>query len=317
MADAGSSATVGGVAVTVRRWPLLPEAARRVLPVRVRLVHAETPASLWSRLARANHLAAPGLRRALPDGQRGRARGELSELAVLSGYPVELLARVLIRHDDGTRELRRACPRCLARRGITRPVEVRCAVHRPLCRRHRRWLSPVGPFGHPDGPVIRPLDLAAVPDVLTAQRRHTQLIRHHRDDDRALLRAWWEAQYVLLRWTAHSDWPQHRTRRLRPFVDLDHWRISEYNPIMAMANYPETVTLTGLLTDPAWTEQLIERGAAGWQQFTIEVARRLRFGHRPDHGGWEPLRRIVDQRVRAAQFWRRWGHLGIGVSMPG
>ena len=57
-----------------------------------------------------------------------------------------------------------ACRRCAARRGIHQPVPVHLPAHHKVCTRHGIWLSDAG---QPQ------LDLAACPEIITAQHRAT------------------------------------------------------------------------------------------------------------------------------------------------
>lgn len=65
-------------------------------------------------------------------------------------------------------------------------------------------------------------------------------------------------------------------------------RVYEHHPLIALVNYPETVTLMGILADPHWIEQATRRGRAGLDRFHSEVRHRLRINYEPYH--WrEPL----------------------------
>ena len=60
-----------------------------------------------------------------------------------------------------------ACRRCAARRGIHQPVPVHLPAHDKVCTRHGIWLSDAG---QPH------LDLAACPEIITAQHRASRLL---------------------------------------------------------------------------------------------------------------------------------------------
>lgn len=144
----------------------------RALPVPVALVRHEDRESLLSRLATANHLNFHDLRDLLPrlTGTPSRTI-DTAALAALTGQPVQQLRDLLPDRDTSRFDERRtACRRCLARRGITSTVFIHAPSHQPVCRRHRRWL-PTRSMNIEDQ-----YDLRRLPEILNAQRRHTQLI---------------------------------------------------------------------------------------------------------------------------------------------
>lgn len=249
----------------------------RPLPVGVPLVAGEDYRSLMRRLARANHLPLPDLRDVLPE-PAGTELISMAGLAALVGQPVERLAQLLDTRPRGWFGTdRRACQRCMARRGILDPVIVRTANYRPICRRHRRWLS-----HRPERPEDE-FDLQAVPEILIAQRRHARLVIAHQHS-LDVADTYGSAWHILHRWTERDDWSTHRLRRLGQFFDTARYRVYERHPLIALVNYPETVALARILADPRWVEQATGRGRPGLDRFHAEIRRRLRIDYEPYHG---------------------------------
>lgn len=247
----------------------------RPLPIAVPLVAGEDHTSLTRRLARANHLPLRDLRDVLPEPINIAG---LAVLAVLAGQPVGRLTQMLdTRPRSWSLADRRACRRCMAHRGILDPVVVRVAHHQPICRRHRQWLS-----HRPERPEDE-FDLHAVPEILIAQRRHVRLVVAHQHST-DIAHAYGNARHILHRWTEREDWPTHRQRRLGHFFDTSRYRVHAHHPLVALVNYPETIALTRILTDPHWIEQATRRGRAGLDQFHTEVRHRLRIDYEPYHG---------------------------------
>ena len=198
---------------------------------------------------------------------------DLAQLAKLSGHRLEQLQRLIAtRPSVHGRHLLVACRFCTVRRGITNPVVISAGDHQQVCRRHRRWLARRG------DPVGEQFDLSAVPDVLTANRRHRRLLHQHGP---AEMRAvFGTAAHILFRWTARGNWPEHRDRRVGHFYDLSRWRLTEHHPLIPLANYPETVALAGLLIDTGAAIEPIWRDEASLEQFCTQLSRRLRIRYR-------------------------------------
>ena len=242
--------------------------ARR-LPVWVPLVRAETLDSYLGRLATANHLD-PGQLRAHLGMRTRRAPPDLDRLAAMTGHPAHRLAGVLAdaRPLPGRSRLapligRLACHRCTARRGIT--GDVYCAdVDQRVCRRHRRWLG--GPLDN----TAYQYDLNALPEVLRAQRRHYRLLHRHGADHGRMAIYW--ASSIIERWTQRGDCGEHGQPRLAAH------RAAHPEPdasLLAMANYPEIVTLAGVLASPHWSAIANADYRRDRLPFELEVARRL------------------------------------------
>lgn len=222
----------------------------RRLPVAVPLVRDEMIDSYLRRVAGANHLDTRDLTSYLdaPAGARGPHRFE--RLAAMTGHHIDRLRDMLAtavhpRHQHQ----REACHRCTARRGIHTSVQLVAPTYITTCPRHRRWL-PAGYY--PSGAQY---DLADLPEILTAQRRHLQLIREHGIDEAAGFVSY--SRHITDRWTHRRDWAQHRERRLSRFLDPTTTWVSQAHPLIEMVNYPETVALARIFATPRWTEQAI------------------------------------------------------------
>lgn len=247
----------------------------RALPIPVPLIPGEGHRSLLDRLARANHLALLDLRDVLPEPV-GVELVSLAGIAALAGHPIDDVRRALDAvprtHHAGPRL---GCSRCLARRGVTAPAVVTVLPHQPLCRRHRRWLATPQHHAYQEE-----YDLAPVPEVLRAQRRHAAAARA-RPQETALAHG--QAWHILQRWADRGDWSVHRDRRLAHFLDTSRYRINPAHPLITMVNYPETVTLARLLADPHWIRQATNAGLAGLEVFHDEVRRCLQIDYEPYH----------------------------------
>lgn len=253
------------------------------LPIAVPLVRAESHSSLVTRLASANHVPIEDMRQLLAWSPGGRA-ADLSRMASLTGHPVEHVKQVLsVRTPRRPCELRLACRRCMARRGIHQPVEIHTATHQYVCSCHRRWLAPVHALG------TQEYSLGGLPEVIAAHRRHLRLIRRHR---RCGERLFDDARHILFRWTERRDWPEHRESRLGRLGEDGYW-LFEHHPLITLINYPETVALAELLA--GWSASPTEDIADVRDRLAAEVRRRLRIGYAPYHG-WDPLLRWADQQ---------------------
>ncbi len=243
----------------------------RRLPMTVPLVRDETLNSYLARLAAANHLHHGELTDYL-NGPAHRPTGHrLDRLGAMTGHPPSRLHDVLA-ITASRRQRRQACRRCTAARGIRSTVHLAAPAHHPLCRRHRRWL--------PDEyfPGVHQYDLREVPEILTAHRRHLRLVHHHGPHAADTVA---DAAYITQNWARRGDWPQHRNRRLRRYLDPDqHW-ISNLHPLITMVNYPETIALAQLLATPPSAQLAISDDPADVARFNAHVRHRLRIPYQP------------------------------------
>lgn len=193
-----------------------------ILPRSVAPITGETLLSYLTRLADANHLTLAEVLAPLPpwfstkiNNRDDRARHHmlvpataeaLSALAHLASRTPTSLARALpaFSATDARNPTRAttACHRCAARRGIHQPVPVHLPIHHKVCTRHGVWLG--GDTGQPH------LDLAACPEIITAQHRVDRLLRRHTPQQLML------AQQAAV--NATPPWPAS------PAAIAFHWR---------------------------------------------------------------------------------------------
>jgi hypothetical protein len=158
------------------------------LPRSVTPVTGEALISYLTRLALANHLTLAEVLTVLPSwfstkisNSDDRAQHHmlipaadeaLRALARLTSATPASLARALPAFGTADQHspvrATTACRRCAARRGIHQPVPVHRPAHHKVCTRHGIWLSDAG---QPQ------LDLAACPEIITAQYRANRLLR--------------------------------------------------------------------------------------------------------------------------------------------
>ena len=208
-----------------------------------------------SRLADANHLDLLELTQALDDPAAvildpGRRRGHQQErLAAAAAQPLARIAPLYwdgaglyLSDPDGFRQLRPACRRCTARRGITGPIACRLPPHQTLCRRHRLWTGPAARTH------AAQLDISQLPEILQAQRRHlAQLHRHPWQDVDTAISAATQAIYQALRGGTWIPGQRQRLDQLAPGT----WEQalagvlggSPGHPAVEIAIYPDVVWL--------------------------------------------------------------------------
>lgn len=172
--------------------------------------------------------ALPELREYSPDKPQDRPHGQAHDLA-LAGRT---------RAFADVTEQRPACRRCTAGRGITGEV-LRWVRHdQNVCLQHRLWIGP---------DVIAPreqVDLTDLPDVVHAQRRHSNLIRRR---GQAVVHAAFRDAVTILRQAVQPTAATGRLARItgaRPSAEPHPW--------LPLLTYPETVALASLLAQPRW-----------------------------------------------------------------
>jgi len=237
----------------------MPEtAALRALPVRVRPFPAETIGSFLSRLGHANsipiphllHLAGiqlPDVRSFSPatDDRLGWPEAAPSRIAALAGRPLAVLQAALpaltgpaaIGPPSSTLgrggQLIRACPHCAAAKNIVETVLLRGRPQDYLCLRHRLWHR--GPNN---------INLAAVPEVVHAQRRHQRRMSCHRAGD--IARAHHDAEEIIGVWQ-DDDFPELTDR----WLERRHRLTGGYAPAgpdsTAVVTHPELLTVVQIL----------------------------------------------------------------------
>lgn len=119
-------------------------------------------------------------------------------------------------------------------------VPVHLPVHDKVCTRHGIWLSDA------DQPH---LDLAACPEIITAQHRANRLLRRYTAQQLTL--AYQAAARTIPAWPASpADIPFHWRHRLLILQTINHHRgiPTDHDPYTHAAIYPDAITLaTGTL----------------------------------------------------------------------
>ncbi len=224
----------------------LPALRLRPLPRTVAPLHNESQDSYIERLARANRMIPLELREHLTDPGRIRP-GELplpATLAQLAGQPLDRLLLAL--PDLATPELagkipsRRdrlhpgwkiqpACRLCLAAKGV------RYARHwvppgTTICPRHQRWTGAHG----------QQFDIAALPEITHAHRRHRRIIRRH--GWRPAARAMDQAASICWTWWDNHQHTEALDRR-QAILRRPAWPGNQHALTLTACAYPDIVAL--------------------------------------------------------------------------
>jgi len=276
----------------------------RPLPVPLRPANHETLASYLRRLANANDVPDHDLLQHLQNS-RGRHRSvDVDRLAAATGRPTRVLRLALpeLRNvyerslavrsgcevDLVVLQIRPACRRCTAAHAGGQ-VECWQAPEINLCMRHRLWI------GNGVGNPARQLDISWLPEILSAQRRHLNLLRRH--GRRQVTLAHSEAWQICLRWQERRDHQQRIRHRMRAFAmdglpddaDLPH--------LVHAAIYPELVALTSLLAADYWRLLAGSADDDERHQFRREVSRRIGQSYR-FRGTDDPMERWMFEQRR-------------------
>ena len=233
-----------------------------VLPRSVTPITGEELISYLTRLAHANHLTLTEVLAVLPSwfstkisNQDDRARHHmlipaaaeaLRALAHLTGTPPASLTRALPAFGTaGAHSPVRAttaCHRCAARHGIHQPVPVHLPAHYKVCTRHSIWLSDAG---QPQ------LDLAACPEIITAQHQASRLLRRHTPQE--LMLAYQAAAKAVPPWPPSlAAIPLHWRHRLLILQTANHryGTPTEHDAYTHAAIYPDAIALTAAALSP-------------------------------------------------------------------
>jgi hypothetical protein len=232
------------------------------LPRPVTPVTGEVLISYLTRLAHANHLTLTEVLAVLPSwfstkisNRDDRAQHHmlipaaaeaLRALAHLTGTTPAGLARALPAFGTaGTHSPVRAttaCHRCAARHGIHQPVPVHLPAHHKVCTRHGIWLSDAG---QPQ------LDLAACPEIITAQHQASRLLR--RCTPQELMLAYQAAATAIPPWPASpAAIPLHWRHRLLTLqtVNHHHGTPTDHDAYTHAAIYPDAVAIAAAALRP-------------------------------------------------------------------
>jgi hypothetical protein len=226
-----------------------------VLPRPVTPLTGEALISYLTRLALANHLTLTEVLAILPSwfstkiGNRDdRAQHHMlipgaaeavRALARLTGTAPASLARALpaLAAADTHSPVRAttACRRCAARHGIDQPVPVHLPAHHKVCTRHGIWLSDAG---QPQ------LDLAACPEIITAQHQVSRLLR--RCTPQELMLAYQAAARAIPPWpSSPAAIPLHWRHRLLTLQTVNHryGTPADLDAYTHAAIYPDAIAL--------------------------------------------------------------------------
>jgi hypothetical protein len=233
-----------------------------VLPRSVTPITGEQLIFYLTRLARANHLTLIEVLDVLPSwfstktsNRDDRAQHHmlipaaaeaLHALAHLTGTAPASLARALPAFGTaGARNPVRAttaCHRCAARHGIHQPVPVHLPAHHKVCTRHGIWLSDAH---QPQ------LDLAACPEIITAQHRANRLLRRYTPQE--LMLAYQAAARAIPPWPpSPAALPHHWRHRLLTLQTANHryGTPTDHDAYTHAAIYPDAITLTTAALNP-------------------------------------------------------------------
>jgi hypothetical protein len=239
----------------------------RPLPRQVRPVQNEITVSFVRRLARANHIRPDELIKHL-DAWMSTSGRDISisaqKLADASGIDVRRLLQALpllqvqaplsesgeeLREpqEPSTRrmsaELRLACRRCMAAKGIFSAVTVLAWADKNLCRRHQLWT------GHGVTSIEDQADIASIPEIGQAQARISRLARHR--GPQGIWHSYRTAEDIIDWSSRESSSQTARQERLRHFLassatgrlprSYDH-----------ASYYPEVAGVLSVITSPYW-----------------------------------------------------------------
>lgn len=248
---------------------MTPPADRRrkghPLPRRVRPVQNETTYSFIRRLAHANHIRADKLieyldawmntngrdisisPQSLADAARIDVRHLLRALPQLQVQAPRSEEELLELREPSARrmsaELRPACRRCMAAKGIFTAVTVLAWTDTNLCLRHQLWT------GHGVTGVEDQADIAGIPEIGQAQTRLSRLCRH-----RGPLDIWYSYETA----EAVIDWSSREASSLTARQErLRHLLASSATGRLPRSYdyacyYPEVVGILGVITSPYW-----------------------------------------------------------------
>ena len=135
-----------------------------------------------------------------------------------------------------------ACRRCAARHGIHQPVPVHLPVHHKVCTRHGIWLSDAG---QPQ------LDLAACPEIITAQHRASRLLRRYTPQE--LMLAYQAASRAIPPWPPSlAAIPLHWRHRLLTLQTANqrYGTPTGHDTYTHAAIYPDAIASTAAALNP-------------------------------------------------------------------
>uniref|UniRef100_UPI00036307EB Helicase associated domain protein n=1 Tax=Streptomyces canus TaxID=58343 RepID=UPI00036307EB len=164
------------------------------------------------------------------------------------------------------------CRLCTATRtGRTKPARLYLQPHTRVCPRHQRWM--LGTHWIDGAPAdTEQVDLTGLPEIVTAHRRHLQLLRHRPNTAarafevaHAVVISWWAQQ-----WPEEEQWPHRELQLTAKGADPGWWRLL----VRDVVTYPEAVALTRVLADERTMRRLFE-DTRGHLPHTLAYAPRL------------------------------------------
>lgn len=267
----------------IRRLPITVRPAQQETVTsyvrRLAALHSIGYRDLWQHLSASVPYSGTSKRRQLIVAQR---------LVAATGHQLAALAHAMPELRDPAprwRELRhlpqRACPVCTARHPGG-PVVRFFAHHEFVCTRHGYWIGPPVPTI----PDLRPRQLARlVPELVTAQRRHTRLLR--RRGWRHVFNAFDVSIAVCVdrRFQQRIDVPGRRSWQER--IDLLIPTRTRFNTsVFLAAFYPEIVNLARLFCSPTWRAVARRALTSAEHRLTITAEISRQIGPEPVPHNW-------------------------------
>ncbi|MCX4661089.1 hypothetical protein [Streptomyces uncialis] len=249
----------------------------RPLPRPLKPFPQETKHSFLGRLAAAN--AMPVNRIQQPSRWLPSRLNSIDQLSVLSGQPRTSIQHAIPQWEKQPGNFpqgplaatpRWACRRCVARRTGNPDERVKIWMsnyHDQVCISHRLWI------GRAVETPANQFDVAGLPEVVGAQRRHYRLLRHYGPD---LLNPCYVQcsglWHALLRHGYLLDDRTHRLARLRPRSSrtVRPWDSERYAAV-----YPEIVKTMVLYASPQWRGLAASSDEEDFRAFHTEFIRRL------------------------------------------
>ncbi|MCZ7459475.1 hypothetical protein [Streptomyces sp. WMMC940] len=279
----------------------------RPLPRPLKPFPQETEASFLARLAAANAMPIQRIQR--PSHWLASRLDPIGQLSVLSGQTRTAIEYAIPRWEPqawnvpkGSFEAtpRWACRRCVARRTGNQDQGVMIWMskhHDQVCLPHRLWIGRAV-----EAPAYQ-FDLADLPEIVAAQRRHYRLLRRYGPH---VLNTCYEQSsrfwHTLLRHGYRISERSHRLARLQPRPERS---VRPWDPKRYAAVYPEIVKTMVLYAAPHWRSLAMSSSEDDFRAFHAEFTRRLP-NERPLRTAAKPwfvhqLRVIADTIQEAAE----------------
>lgn len=302
-----------------RVWNLERRKAVRRLPDGVAPFPQETRASYERRLVHANDMTIAQLRRRTA---LKYAQGDLPQIySSLTGRPPQTFVYAMPEVAAASATLvppgvaagrlplewhvrSGACRHCVAASGATGWVEVFRADDRSVCVRHQVWIGT-------DHRYTEQVDIARLPEILAAYRRHRNLCRRYGRP--AVATAFRDAATITRSWIGGRCYTSAAVRRLETVTKLQLASVGPREPFTDLLTYPESVGLASMLLSPFWHQQAMAM-VREWMDLRtppIEAEVRLRTGI-PEFTFYrrsDPLWRYWDKRRIEALYRAR--HMGL------